>query len=476
MTKLFAMESDDSGSDELLIDKVIQKADKDKEGLRVTADLMKQRQVLKTEITKELKEVDKTDKEEQESEEAVEYDEESKEGTDTKEDVKEEESSDDKSEESDKEEPKDAKEDEEEEDDSTESAQDEGDLEALMGSALESKEPKGAKEKEVKAQESFPITSILSANLFYSIKAKHAKYRIAVEAYNLSIEGQTPQSQPVAYVKEEVLTSLKTMTSLANQYAAKNLKQVETGRKALLSLSESLVVYEQCHSSKKLHLTLKTVTDESKLKFLCAGNESDLKETSAVLLKYITDTTNLVVMVLQNYISSIKTSLSICGYQGEEDVYTYKKPLAGFNEPRVNCLEYQDYLSTKYSDYQAYRVQTYKVQELYDLKGISITKDDELTTVQQRLYDVVIQSGLALDNLKDITDKYIELTEKVKALCFDVQEGKVKSLADLPIDDSLKDFIRFKLSSELYTTSVNVSIEYVTTVLDAFSTLIELDN
>lgn len=483
MPKLFAMESSDSGSNELLIDKVIQKADKDKEGLRVTADLIKQRQKLQVEITKELKEGEVA---QQEAEESGDEDSAS---DDTVDEADPDTGGDDADDSSVKDETtganadKDKGDKKDEEEDATESAQDADNLESMVGSAVKDKkgepegdkeEPKSEEKKEV-AEESYRVSSVAPARLFQGIYTKHFQHCLAMEEYNLTPKSKDPKQQPIAYVKDEVLVSLKKMVVLANRYITKNTNQTTNTHKALLSLGESLTVYQQCHQAKKLHLTLKVVDEEGKLKTLCAPGESALKETSYTLLKYLNENTTLVAKVLENDLKSLSDSLVANGYKHEEGVYLYKKVLPGFNQLRVTCTEYQDYIKTKYEDYQAYRTQSYKVQELYDLPGLTLDKDAELVMVLERLSAALVQTAMMVDNLNDLSKQYGGLIEKVKATCYDIEQDKVKNLPELDIDARLKDFIRFKIASELCSSAIDISVEYVTTAVDTFSTFIELD-
>jgi hypothetical protein len=273
-----------------------------------------------------------------------------------------------------------------------------------------------------------------------------------------------------------VLQALNKLVMLANLYLSKNAPQVGSAHKALLSLSEQLTVFQQCHQANKLHLTLKVVTDEDKLKALGVPGVSNLKETGSLLVRYLGESTTLVAAILENDLSTLSSSLSVSGYKNIEGEWVYHKVLPGFVQMKVAAVEYQDYLRTKYENYQAYRVHVFRVQELYDLDRISLNKDDDLVSVMEKLSAVLMQAAIMTDNLKDLSTQYAELVEKVKAVCYDIGEGKVKGLAELDIDSHLKDFIRFKVCTELLGSAVDLAVEYTTSVLGTFEQLIELDN
>ena len=508
MAKLFSLESSDDSQD-LLIDKVIKKAEKDKEGLSVTADLIKQRQRLKVQIDEELKksepgegesggdEPDDADSsgsdDDTPGDESTGGGEGGEGGEDPKsddggEDKSDEDAKDSKDDEGDDSEPQESK-DKDDEEDPSEQAQDMDKLESMVGSSLggkkdskeepkEEKKPakqeKGGEDSKV-AKESYRGDSIIPAKLFQGLKGTHSRYCIAVEEYNLKPVVKDPKDQPIAYVKEEVVESLKKMIELSNRYISKNQKLAESSAKGLLKLSESLTVYQECHKVEKLHLNLKVCSSEEVLRSVCIPDSSDLKEVSKMLDRFLEGNATLVAKVLGNPIEEIESAVVSAGYKLEEGVYGYEKVLPGFNAIRLTFTHYEDYIKTKYEDYQAYRVKVMKVQELHELPGVSINKDEELVSVMDSCSKVVTQVGMMLDNLKDLGNEYSGLTEKVKATCFDVEQGKVNKLAELDIDTHLKDFIRFKLASELCAMAVELGIEFVTGVMTVFSELIELD-
>lgn len=490
MTKLFSLESSDDSQD-LLIDKVIKKAEKDKEGLSVTADLIKQRQKLKVQIDEELRKnepqegTEESDNPEQTPEEDGE---DSSQNTENKEEVSSDEDGDSSKDEN-KDETKESSTDEsDEEEDPTESAQDMGKLESMVGSGLgdkkQSKEPaKEESKKEAKedkggevAKESFRGDSIIPVKLFQGLKDHYSRYRIAVEEYNLEPAVKTPKDQPIAYVKEEVVASLKKMLDLSSRYIAKNKKQHEGSSEGLMKLSESLTVYQECHKAEKLHLNLKVASSEEVLRSIATPDSSNLKEVSKLLERFLDSNTTLVAKVLGNPLEEVEDAVVSTGYKLEEGTYSYNKVLPGFNSVRLTFSHYEDYIKTKYEDYQAYRVKVMKVQELHELPGVSINKDVELVSIMETCSKIVTHVGMVLDNLRDLGNEYNGLMEKVKATCFDVEEGKVEKLAELDIDSYLKDFIRFKLASELCSMAVETGIEFITGVMTVFSELIELDN
>ena len=295
MTKLFSLESDSSDKPELLIDKVIRQADKNKEGMQVTADLLKQRQAVRQEIDQELKKSEDAP-EEQEGEEGDPDDagevKDSEEGQDKDTGAKDTDESG---------EEKEQGSDDGEELDATEEAQDEGSLEDLVGS--EAGDTKGKKQERIQkdkedhdtATENYRVNSFYQALLFGGIVPKHTRYVAALEEYNLTANSSAPTKQTVAYVKEEVLESLKKMTVLANRYTAKNTRQVESGHRALLSISENLTVYQATREASKLHLTLKIVSDEEVLKQLGTPTTTNLKATTGLMVRDIEHNTALVI-------------------------------------------------------------------------------------------------------------------------------------------------------------------------------------
>lgn len=477
MAKLFSLESSDETSG-LLIDKVIQKSKLDLKGLSVTAELIKQRQALKTQIDNELSTPAPDNADQGSTKKDPEPEPEPTGDGDSPADGDVTPTSDTK----------------DGDGDAADQAQDLDKLQSLVGSGLgkgekttpetkPTEEPPAKKEDAAKdgqgkdtANESYGnFVDLMAVKLFQGLHTAHQRHRLAMEEYNLPQVSKDPKNQPVAYVKDEVISSLKKMLALSARYLSKNTSQVDASTKALLSLSENLTVYRQCQEAKRLHLTLAVVSEPELMHAVSTPESSDLKETSKALLRYLETSATLTAKILGNDLNTLEASLGSCGYKIEEGVAGYAKTLPGFNDLKVAWVHYEDYIKTKYEDYQAYRVKAIKVQDIHGLSGITINKDDDLTAILDTADKLITQAGLIADNLKSLGGQYSELSEEVKATCFDVEQDKVKQLAELGIDEHLKDFIRFKLSSELCCTGMDMVIEYLTGIVTTFSGLIELN-
>ena len=83
---------------------------------------------------------------------------------------------------------------------------------------------------------------------------------------------------------------------------------------------------------------------------------------------------------------------------------------------------------------------------------------------------------MILDNLKVVNKNYQEFVDSLKAMSHDVQSGEQKDLAGLRLDDRLKDFIKFKLVSELYINDLDSAVQYLTAGLRALANLVELSD
>ena len=88
----------------------------------------------------------------------------------------------------------------------------------------------------------------------------------------------------------------------------------------------------------------------------------------------------------------------------------------------------------------------------------------------------MVSAGLILDNLKVVNKNYQEFVDSLKAMSHDVQSGEQKDLAGLRLDDRLKDFIKFKLVSELYINDLDSAVQYLTAGLRALANLVELSD
>ena len=82
--------------------------------------------------------------------------------------------------------------------------------------------------------------------------------------------------------------------------------------------------------------------------------------------------------------------------------------------------------------------------------------------------------GLCIDNLKTINDSYKTFIDKLKAAVYEIEKGEKEKLSDLDLDNKMKDFIKYKLVTELYSLNISMGIDFLTSLASAFTTLVEL--
>lgn len=464
MGKLFAFEEESPKNNELIIDKLLEKTKEKETPMSLTADLLKQRD----QVNKEVKDhIEEAEKEQDDPEEDNSEEESSDESNDNS---KENDNEDDSESEKKDEEPSEA--------DDDKAAEDEESLSGLVGSGLKEKEEpssdkKEEKEQEEPAAESFNVRPTLR-NVFSPIKLAYEAYVENLSKYNLSMEAIQSEQQPVVYVKEAIIESISRLTQLANSYIDNTKSSIEIYSKSLIKLNERLTVFSQLVESGKHQFTHKLVKDRDILSKVSFKGHSDPRETSRVLLKYLNESNSAISLAINNSFNEIRNAFTAKDFKVENEDIVYAKQLPGFMAVRVSIVPYTNYLKTKIENYHYYNLKELKLEDLYELSGISITEDKDIEYIVKTLNDLVISAGVSIDTLKGITEHFTSFVNDLKVLSYDVQNDKHANLAELGIDAKVQDFIKFKLSMEASFININMSMDYISSMSSVLDICLEL--
>lgn len=460
MNKLFSLEAiEEEKPGELLIDKLTNMNKTKKEGLSVTADLIKERNQLKSELDKEFqKKQDEPSAKEGEG------------GGSASEDNSDADKDESKSEDNKPSGDGDSGDGGGSDGGDSTGAEDLDNLNSLVGSA-KGGEP-ATESFRNKSTRAINISSLKS--LFAPISQRYNEYCVSLESMNLSDQKKPPQEQPVAYVKEEVLKSLNGLINLAGRYVTNNESGITESSEGIKRLSEQLTVYEQYHGNEKLHFTSKLVSKDDIKTSLSVNEKSDIRETSAILAKYLESTVPLIDKLLTNPLEQFPSVLQTSGFAEQADSIDYKTILPGFYKVCAAFTPFTNYLETDYENYQIYRLKTFKLQDLYKLDHIALTEDKDFVAIMAKASSVVMSVGLCIDNLKTINDSYKNFIDKLKATVYEIEKGEKEKLADLDLDGKMKDFIKYKLVAELYTLNISMGIEFLTSLMSAFTILADI--
>lgn len=454
MSKLFSLEAiEEEKPDELLIDKLTRLKSTDGEGVSVTVDLIKQRNQLKQEIDNEFKKDDEQDKgnpdDNADPNASADPDGEKPEEGDNPEEGKKPDSS-------------------EASDDDT-GAEDLDNLNNLVGSA----------KKSAPATENLTLKPVQSkiriAHIFNPLKSRYGSYVASLESMNLQSQKKPMGEQPVAYVKEEVLKSLNDLISLAGSYVTNNEEGIKNSTEGIKRLSEQLTIYQQYHDKDKLHFTSKMVSKDDIKTALSVNENSDLRETAGLLAKYFDATVPLVDKLLTNSLEQLPSVLMTSGFKQEADTLDYKNVLPGFYRVSAFLTPFTTYLETNYENYQIFRLKTFKLQDLYKLNHIALTEDKDFLAIMDRANSIIMSIGLSIDNLKTINDSYKSFIDKLKATVYEIEKGEIDKLSDLQLDEKMKDFIKYKLVTEMYSLNISMGNEFLTSLVSAMNILADLD-
>lgn len=490
MTKLFSLENEDVlknlEANDLLIDKVLKLANKSKDPVSLTANILKQRQELKEDIQERLNaesEEESKDDSSSEQEEKLE---------DISSSKSEEEPKEDSSSENDKDNSKENKEDEGKDksnlDDSSDSttsndkddedlsskADDKDSLKSIIGSGISNKDKDDTKSKNA-AQESFSLSSkkVNFSNIFAPLRNSYNKYLASMESFNIP-DRIAIEEQPIVYVKDSVLEALNNLVTIANNYISKNKTFIDSNSKSIKNVNERLTVLRQFIENRKYHFTHNLVNDHKLLTEVSVIDKSNPRETCKILVTYIKNCNKFINYVLSNDFNSISSALKNAEFISEEDDFVYKTMLPGFNIIRVHLDEYENYLKSNIENFHYYQLKTFKTEYLYNLDAIGITEDKDLDFIMTYLDKMLIDLSMSIDNFNIVNSGLNNLIDEIKVLIYDVDQDKYSNLAELDIDSKVKDFIKFKLVSETYYSSITMLLNYILNIDTVINKCIEL--
>lgn len=465
MVKLFALEEDkkvDTQANELLIDKVLKLAEKNKDPVSLTADIIKQRQELKTEIQDRLNaEPEEGSEDDGSSEGGVDSGEENKEnkdegGSGSGDNPSDTSNSDDKDNEN-----------------LSSKADDKDSLKSMIGSGMSDEGSDVNSGDDKTAQESFKSNRLSLSDIFKPIKNRHSQYLISLEEFN--IPTKTPiESHKIVYVKDSVLEALNNLVTVANNYIGKNKTFIDGNAESIKNVNERLTVLRQFIENRKYHFTHNLVNDQKLLAEVSVLDKSDPRETCKLLVTYIQNSNKFINYVLNNDFNSIGSALGNADFVSEEDDFAYKAMLPGFNMIRAHLDQYENYLKTNIENFHYYQLKTFKTEYLYNLDAIGITEDKELDFVMTNLDKMLIDLSMSVDNFNVVNSNLNKLIDEVKVFIYDVEQDKYSNLAELDIDSKVKDFIKFKLVSEAYYSNVSMLLNYILNLDTVINKCIEL--
>lgn len=452
MKKLYALEDNLETGNDLLIDKVLAYSEKKVTPISVTADVIKQRQELKSEIKDKLNADEEEKKDDNPDDSSNNTDNSNNDSNDSNTD----ENSDDKS----------------KTDNNDSSIGDDKDsINSIIGSGLNEDSDSGSGNV---AEESLTTKSTIKLNnVFAPIKTKYNNYLVSLENFNVPFK-LAIEEQPIVYVKDSVLESLNNLVTIANIYIGKNKTFIDDNSESIKNINERLTVTRQFIENRKYHFTNKLINDNELLSNLSVTDKSNLRETSKYLVKYLENSSKFVNFILNNKFEDISSGLSNSEFVSENGDFAYKDMLPGFNLIRVHLDNYTNYLKTNIEEFHYYKLRIFKTENLYNLEAISITEDKEIDYLMSSLDKLLIDLSLTVDNFNVVNNNLNKLIDELKVIIYDVEKDKYTNLANIDIDTKVKDFIRFKLVSETYYINISLLLSYILNSISVINNCVEL--
>lgn len=495
---------------DLLVNKLIKYAQTKKktDGISVTADVIKERDKLKTDLKEELKKdssessdsSDNKDKSsDKSSDESSDNDNDNKDSEnndsndsndskeennddDNKEDSKDDEASND----SKDEEKKDSgKNDEDEESDLTKAADDSSSLSNIIGSGTKKSSDKSSESKE-KKDEGDSDDKALSFNSYQEkITNIHKALKpiyVAYESYRdytskkLGLRPISLEEMPVAYTKEDLTKAVNNLIELCGSFSKNNTQIVNKRKQGISTINKTSAIISEAYKNDKLQLVFKVVTDRDLIFTLAIDTDTDITKSVRVMLKYLNDADNLTKSLLSNPMAQYDTMVKSCGfeYSKEDGSYIYKEILPSYTEVHLSQYEEKKFQEVDIKKVSCYKVVISKQNTIAALEPVQITKDNQLSTLIKGVDQMVIDCSVYLDNQLTVSKTFDEMADKLKTLLYDIEKEVVKNYADLNIEKTIDEITRLKLVSDFTAMNVDISIGFMTSLITLLGLITEI--
>lgn len=473
MSKLFFISMEENKDDvdpnidtsDLLINKLMKyaKVKKESEGISVTADIVKERDKLKSELKEEFNKEKKED-DEQDS------------NNDNDNDNKEQqEDNDNNSDNTDNNEQKnnDSKAKDEEPTDEEEAASDPSKLESMIGSAHSNKDTdtsdkdteKDSNEKDPLAMDSYREKLTLSKCLkplqvSYQNYKKYIKEKFALEA--LSIE-----NIPIAYTKEDIIKTLNNLIELSINLKKFNEQMVEKRKNGLMVLNKTAAVITEAYKNDRLHIIFKVVEDRDLLFTLANEVDTNIPKSVRTLTKYLTNADNLIKSLLTNSLKNYNAMLTASSfeYSKEDGSYVYNELLPNFTQVHLNQYTQDNYLTTDVEEASCYKVVITKQNTIASLEPVQITKDNELSTLIKGCDELIINISVSLDNQLTVSKTLDELANRLKTIIYDIENNVIKDYNSVKIEEKIDEIARLKLVSNFSSMNIDITLNFLTSLV-----------
>lgn len=332
----------------------------------------------------------------------------------------------------------------------------------------------GNKEKDSKDKKGKVSTESLSP--FLPLQDKYLNYIATLESLNMHKKALALESQPIVYLKDSVLKSLNTLIDLANSYIQNSEKTIRNNQLTAKSFNERFTIILNSIKNGNYKFTNKIIDDKEIIERIATTDVYKLRDTIKLLISYNGNIKSLIDKLLNNPFDKLESAFTNSEFVKDEagDSYVYKGKLPGFNEIRAQLAKYQNYVKTQPNEYKYYKVHKFSIDEFYRIKGITIDEESELLYLVENAQNLVLELGLYTDKLNILNSNFNTFIEKIKALVYDIENGKVENLGELKIDKHYKSYILYKLILEIILVNIELIIDYLTTLLTVLDITVEL--
>lgn len=321
-----------------------------------------------------------------------------------------------------------------------------------------------------------PIKKLFGSWDFFQALRKTGKERLlALESFGISFEdhGEIDEDTAVVHVKEPILEALTRMGEINKKYIDNTESFINKLTVSIPKLDERLVNFLAVFERGEVVFTNKLITDVNILQTVAYDSTVNLRESLKVMRNFNSDTNDISKIITNSNFDDLKDAFASKGFVEKVNELQYKKRLPGFNFVVVNLPDFKNYLKTNPLEYQYYLLKEDNPSIVYDLRGVSVTEENDVLYYTETLKSIILDMSLSIDILKLVLKHFHDYMDTLKVLKVNVEQDEIEKLSDLNLDEKVKEFIVFKLIVELVSVNINLSATFVTGFMEVLNSALE---
>ena len=338
-------------------------------------------------------------------------------------------------------------------------------------------EDKDDKDKDEEEDEDLGLESVSSKlnskwDFFRSMRRLSNQRKRLLQSYGIEDASDVQIDDPVAdpivdgtvnvvYAQDAMVEAIQKLGDVNKRYITNTNSFIEKMNVSVPKFDERISNFEVVIAGGQLSFTNKVISDIPLLKPISFDGVSDPRKTIKRLRTFLQDTNELTTLISSSDFNDMGAAFANKGFMAGSEVYVYKSQQPGFNTIEARLPSYSGYMKTGITEYQFYSITENNTSLLFNIPGLALNDEKELGFIIKSMKEVIIDMSLSVDILRAVLNNFNSYMDELKVLRVGIEDGEFENLAELGIDDKIKDFIKMKLIVEIISVNVNIAFDYL---------------